>query len=160
MLIWDEKHFITAMAAFAIAHISYIRAFGFSRPYKWLKGLPFYGLSLIVFYYFYPGLQGILLPGVFIYVAILVSMGWRAFASVDIMEDEWSWTSLCGVVGAVLFIISDLVIGMHKFIAPVPFSRIWIMTTYYAAQAFITLSAVNHNNVVIKLRLSSKRLKD
>lgn len=158
LLIWHEKHFVTAMIAFAIAHISYIRAFGFSRPYKWLKGIPFYGISLVVFYFFYPGLQGILLPGVFLYVAILVSMGWRAFASVDIMENEWSWTSLCGVIGSILFIVSDLVIGINKFVVPVPFSRIWIMTTYYSAQAFIALSAVNHNKFVIKLRLSNKGL--
>lgn len=155
LLIWHETHFITAMAAFAVAHVSYIRAFGFSRPYKWVKGIPFVGLLLFVMYLFYPGLQGILLPGVYIYIWIICSMGWRAVAQID-LENTWSWTSLFGCIGAVLFMLSDLIIGINKFVTPVPLSRVLIMSTYYAAQVFIALSAVNTTNIVIKLRMSNK----
>ena len=157
LLIWPDKHFVTAMVSFGIAHISYIRAFGFDHT-RWPKAVPFYLLQPLVCYWFYPGLQGILIPGVFIYVTIIVSMGWRAFASVDIMENVWTWNKLCGVIGATSFIISDLVIGINKFVTPVLFARAIIMVTYYVAQLFFALSAVKNSNVLIKLRLSNKKV--
>lgn len=156
LLIWADKHFVTAMIAFGIAHVSYIRAFGFSHI-RWPKAVPFYTALPFVLYWFYPGLEGILIPGVFIYVTIIVSMGWRAFASVDIMENIWTWNKLCGVIGATSFIISDFIIGINKFVTPVPFSRVLIMVFYYAAQLFFAISAVKNSNVLIKLRLSNKK---
>lgn len=155
LLIWHEIHFLTAMVSFAIAHVSYIRAFGFSQ-YRCLKGVPFIGLLLAAMYLFYPGLHGILLPAVSIYVWIICSMGWRAVARIDILENEWSWKSLFSCIGAILFMISDFVIGINEFVTPVPYSRALIMTSYYAAQAFIALSAVNDSNLIIKLRMSNK----
>ena len=142
------------MIAFGIAHMAYIHAFGICRPYRWLKGIPFIGILLWTMYLFYPGLQGILLPAVFVYVWLICSMGWRAFAQVDILENVWSWTSLCGCIGAVLFMMSDLLIGINKFVQPVPAARILIMTTYYSAQVFIAVSAVNTNNLVVKISMS------
>ena len=154
LLIWHEHHFVTAMIAFGIAHISYIRAFGFSRPYSWLKGIPFMIAYIYAMYMFYPGLNGILKPGVFIYVFILVSMGWRAVATVDILENVWSWTSLAGCMGAIMFLISDGIIGISKFVCPIPMSRVIIMSSYYAAQVLIAVSAVNTDNLTIKIRMS------
>ena len=156
LLIWPDPHFVTAMISFAIAHVSYIRAFGFSQI-RWPKAVPFYISLPFVCYWFYPGLQGILIPGVFIYVAIILSMGWRAFASVDIMENIWTWNKLCGVIGATSFIVSDLVIGINKFVTPISFSKPLIMVSYYLAQLFFALSAVQNSNVLIKLRMSNKK---
>ena len=160
LLIWHEHHFVTAMIAFGIAHISYIRAFGFSRPYRWLKGIPFIGIYLITMYIFYPSLTGILIPGVFIYVLLLGSMGWRAVATVDILENVWSWTSLAGCMGAIIFMLSDLIIGIDKFYCPVPMSRAIIMSTYYVAQVLIAVSAVNTDNLKIKIRMSKRRVSE
>lgn len=157
LLVWEDTHFMTAIAAFAFAHISYIRAFGFSK-FRWLKGIPFIGLFLLAVYIFYPKIHGLLIPFVFLYVMIICSMGWRAFAQVDILENVWTWTSLCGVIGAVLFMFSDLTIGINKFVMLVPYSRVIVMTTYYAAQVFIALSAVNTRSMMIRLRMSSKSL--
>jgi len=155
LLIWDNQHFITAMIAFGIAHLAYIRAFGFSK-FRWLKGIPFMGFVLFAMYVLYPGLQGFLLPAVFVYIWLVCSMGWRAFAQVDILENVWTWTRLCGCVGAILFMISDLMIGIDKFVTPIPLARVFIMSTYYAAQVSIALSAVNTDDTIIKLRLSSR----
>ena len=38
------------------------------------------------------------------------------------------------VLGAVLFVISDSIIGIDKFRAPVPSAKLAIMVTYYSAQ--------------------------
>lgn len=160
LLIWHETHFVTAMIMFGIAHISYIRAFGIQKtqPYRWLKGLPFLAAYIIAMYNFYPGLKGILIPGVFIYVLILGSMGWRAIASVDILKSIWSWTSLAGCIGANVFIISDLIIGVDKFVYPVPMARLIIMSTYYVAQVLLAVSAVNKDNLMVKIKMSEKKV--
>merc|ERR1712159_654532 len=109
-------------------------------------------------YKFYPGLNGILIPGVFIYVLILIAMGWRAVSSVDILENVWSWTSLCGCIGAAFFLVSDCLIGIDKFVCPVPLARVLIMSSYYAAQALLALSAVNKDNLMFKIKMSERKV--
>ncbi|XP_012555911.1 lysoplasmalogenase TMEM86A isoform X1 [Hydra vulgaris] len=151
LLIWGETYFLQAMGAFAIAHLAYISAFGFSS-YRWLKGIPFFGMVLISLYLFYPRLQGLLLPCVCVYVWLICSMGWRAFAAIDILGNVWSWTSLCGVLGATFFMLSDFIIGFDKFVAPVPISRLLIMSSYYIAQLFMAMSAVNKTNIRIRMK--------
>ncbi|CAH1256384.1 TMEM86A [Branchiostoma lanceolatum] len=58
-------------------------------------------------------------------------------------NDLWTWTKLCACVGALLFIISDTLLGVNKFRIPIPYNRALIMTTYYAAQLGIALSVAD-----------------
>ena len=39
-------------------------------------------------------------------------MGWRAVVRVELQNSAWTWTKLCGVLGAVTFAISDFLIGI------------------------------------------------
>ena len=78
-------------------------------------------------------------------------MTWRAFAQVDILENLWSWTKLCACIGASFFLVSDFVIGLNKFVVNIPAARAIIMTTYYAAQLFIALSAAKTEDLVSSL---------
>lgn len=155
LLIWQDKYFVIAMVAFAIAHISYIRAFNLLtvQPYRWLKSLPFLCGYSCAMYHFYPGLKGILLPGVFVYVLILCGMGWTAVTRLD---NVCSWTSLAGCIGANIFIISDTIIGVNEFVGEVPMARVMIMSTYYIAQVLLALSAVNKDNLRIKIKMAEK----
>ena len=153
LLIWHETQFISAMASFGLAHLAYIYAFALEAENCWLKSSPFVAFTAIGIYTMYPGLNGILLPGVSIYIALLNTMAWRAFAHVDILENVWSWTKLCACFGAFLFLISDFVIGLNKFCFAVPGARAIIMVTYYAAQCFIALSAANTDQFVHDLKL-------
>lgn len=41
--------------------------------------------------------------------------------------------------GAVLFLISDAVLAIDRFVAPIPQSTIWVMSTYAAAQYLIVV---------------------
>ena len=105
---------------------------------------------------FSKGLKGILIPGVFIYVLILGGMGWSAVTRLDILQNVWSWTSLAGCIGANIFIISDLIIGVNEFVCEVPMARVMIMSTYYIAQVLLALSAVNKDNLRIKIKMAEK----
>ena len=144
------------MAAFGLAHLAYIYAFALEAENCLLKSFPFAILSFLGIYLMYPGLNGILVPGVTIYIVLINTMAWRAFAHVDILENIWSWTKLCACVGASLFLISDFVIGLNKFCFEIPGARAVIMVTYYAAQCFIALSAANTDHLVCDLRAKEK----
>ena len=50
---------------------------------------------------------------------------------------------MSGVLGAILFAISDSLIAIRKFARPVPYQHQLIMSTYYAAQMLIALSVVD-----------------
>lgn len=54
--------------------------------------------------------------------------------------------SLILPIGTVLFVISDAIIAVNKFHKPVPLSGLWIMLTYYAAQAMIALGFIGEQD--------------
>ena len=141
------------MASFGFAHLAYIYAFALESKNCWLKSFPFVAFASFGMYMLSPGLNGILFPCVTIYVILLNTMAWRAFAHVDLMQNVWSWTQLCACFGAFLFLISDFVIGLNKFSSEIPAARVIIMVTYYTAQCFIALSAANTDSLVHNLKL-------
>ncbi|CAH0395737.1 unnamed protein product [Bemisia tabaci] len=153
-LIWPD-YFVHGMAVFALAHIFYAAAFGFS-PLNLYTGVVLYALSALVSLLLLPGLDGILTIGVPIYSFILVTMTWRAVAQVQFNEDLWTWAKVCSCIGGVLFMISDLLIGIHYFYRPIPFSQVLIMSTYYVAQLGIALSVVDSRADAPALLESSK----
>jgi len=79
------QHLLTSsagVAAFALAHVMYILAFGFNplRPVLYLKLLP---VSALVYWYIYTGLNGVALKlSVLIYCLIILFMNWRALAKI------------------------------------------------------------------------------
>ena len=52
------------------------------------------------------------------------------------------------IIGAFLFCVSDAILGWEKFIQSFPFAHIFILTTYYGAQTFIALGALNLLNFI------------
>lgn len=144
-LVWKNTYFIHGMAAFGIAHILYIRAFGFQAK-NWLVGLLCLLPGFLIYYVCYPGLQGKLVIAVLIYGFVITGMMWRAITCVQNQIEEnglCRWTRMSACIGAALFYLSDNIIAINKFWFPVPGSRALIMTTYYAGQMFIAMSAFN-----------------
>ncbi|XP_049986785.1 lysoplasmalogenase TMEM86A isoform X2 [Alexandromys fortis] len=138
---------------FAVTHILYASAFGM-RPLALRTGLVIALLSGLCYALLYPGLSGAVTYLVGVYVALISFMGWRAMAGLRLVGAAWRWTELAAGSGALLFIVSDLTIALDKFCFPVPCSRALIMSTYYAAQMLIALSAVESREPVADYRLS------
>nr|XP_021512977.1 lysoplasmalogenase isoform X1 [Meriones unguiculatus] len=130
-LIWPEA-FLYGMAAFSAAHLFYLWAFGLS-PLK--PGLLLFTTlaSLIYDIFLLPHLELNMALPVLAYGLILNSMLWRSLV----------WGGGVGW-GAVLFTVSDGVLAWNTFVHSLPFARIVIMSTYYAAQLLFTLSAIRH----------------
>lgn len=153
-LIWqDSGYFEHGLLMFAVAHILYALAFGM-RPLALRTGLVIGVLSGLCYVLLYPRLSGAFTYLVGVYVTLISFMGWRAMAGLRLAGAAWRWTELSAGVGALLFILSDLTIALNKFCFPVPYSRALIMSTYYAAQMFIALSAVESREPVEDYRLS------
>nr|XP_010963075.1 PREDICTED: LOW QUALITY PROTEIN: lysoplasmalogenase-like protein TMEM86A [Camelus bactrianus] len=156
-LIWqDQGYFVHGLLMFAVTHMFYASAFGM-RPLALRTGLVMAILSGLCYALLYPSLSGAFTYLVGIYMAIISFMGWRAMAGLQLVGATWRWTELAAGSGALLFIVSDLTIAIHKFCFPVPYSRALIMSTYYAAQMLIALSAVESREPVKDFRLSKAK---
>ena len=62
---------------------------------------------------------------------LIAVMMWSA-----LMQRDWLWG-----VGAVLFVVSDMILAFSRFVSPVPDAGFLIMVTYYAAQLLIFVRA-------------------
>ncbi|XP_005101617.1 lysoplasmalogenase-like protein TMEM86A [Aplysia californica] len=143
-LVWKHSfmNFEMGLLSFAIAQTMYARAFGW-RPLKPYAGTVFLFVGLSVYSYLQMYLTGIMSYLAPFYLTLICTMAWRAVARVQFYDDLWTWTKLCGCIGAVCFMVSDLVIAINMFAFSVPFSHQIIMLTYYAAQFGISLSVVD-----------------
>lgn len=133
VLLEFPRLFVAGLAAFLGAHVSYILAFLVqSRRLALLRAVPF-GLWLgPVYSVLRPGLGDMTVP-VSLYVTAVGVMMWRAAARID--GDRATWLA---AIGSVLFGMSDTLIGLDRFHAPIPGVRYPIILLYWAGQAGIS----------------------
>ncbi len=154
-----EGIFVFGLAAFLIAHIFYIFAYKqakFSSPGELNNSfirmriifLVFIGAALI--YMLYPYLGELLYP-VILYTIVIISMG--IFA---LLRRGWTVDKSFIMVysGALLFIMSDAMIAINKFMSPLFQARLLIMATYIAAQFLIVKGILIHENTDEEKELS------
>lgn len=120
--------FAFGLASFLIAHLVYIALF---HPNYWSKlaiviAAACFTLMMSILY---NHLGDLLLP-VAIYMLVIVTMWAAAFSTSNRLL----------AVGASSFVISDSLIAIDRFIAPLPLSSEFIMLTYYFAQWAIVYS--------------------
>ena len=133
--------FLPGMIAFAIGHGLYITAF-----LRWNRE-PALALLVPVTLFCAIGL-GLMLPGagalavpLAIYVVAIGAMIWRAAACALEPDGDFlvRWSALAG---ALLFGLSDFLIGIHRFHQPLPAAAFVIIVTYWMAQALIAAAAI------------------
>ena len=137
----DLHRFLPQMGCFAVAHVFFI---GYFLSLAWkrkrakeapVKGWWFALVTLAVVALYYQASEkvipcapeGAVRTGMYVYAGLLVVMMWSA-----LMLRDWMWG-----LGAVLFVFSDLVLAVNRFVSPVPGERFLIMVPYYAAQLLI-----------------------
>lgn len=135
-------YFASGLGAFLLAHIFYIIAFSRVKSGKkkfslfelrpWLVWpLVFLFVGLISLYWKNLGMLKI---PVLIYAICIITMLAYSINRYSFVNNlSWFFVFL----GALLFVISDSLIGYHKFVVPVNLSRFWIMLTYILGQGFI-----------------------
>ncbi|XP_069362401.1 lysoplasmalogenase TMEM86B isoform X1 [Maniola hyperantus] len=127
LLVWPQ-HFVAGMAAFAAAHVAYLCAFGL-RPRRARLGAALLGGALL--YAWLVRAPGALRPLVAAYALLLSAMAWRGAARPGAQR-----------AGALLFLLSDAILGYSLFAGPVPHAQVLVMSTYYLGQLGIALSAL------------------
>jgi uncharacterized membrane protein YhhN len=98
-----------------------------------------YGFMAAVFLMTTGDLGGLIGP-VYIYVLIITTMLWRAACRLDVPSLP-RFSIWAGLVGALLFVVSDSILAFRLFGTPIQLGGIAVMTTYWLGQLGIALSA-------------------
>jgi uncharacterized membrane protein YhhN len=125
--------FVAGLSAFLLAHLAYTAAFLQDESrLRLARALPFVAWLGTAAALFWPGVGPLAVP-VAIYMTAIGGRMWRAAARVD----PGRTGALVGLVGALLFGLSDTLIALDRFRAPLPGVRYAIILLYWAGQAGI-----------------------
>lgn len=143
MLMFEYKgslFFILGLASFLLTHICYIIWFlkiqssqqSLLSKQPWLAAVVVaYCVGLV--YLLYPGLGDLKVP-VMIYAVVIGCMLLCSLHVFYKIRPNANWFLLAG---ALLFVVSDSILAISKFLSPFLMSNVLIMLTYCAAQFFI-----------------------
>lgn len=144
--------FLPGLITFFIGHIFYIFAFRHvghkSMPIWAAIPLLLYGIGMAIWIagsQFSNG-QTVLGIAIIAYIGIILTMGWMAIRT----------RLKLAITGALLFMLSDSVLAIDRFVFEIPYRDVFVMSTYYAAQIFLAASissrivrySVNRNNLI------------
>ena len=141
LLEYGPGWFLPGLLAFLAAHIAY--TIGFLRETHrpaLARALPFALWTALGFLAMRPGLGALTVP-VVLYLGAIFAMMWRAAAGVG-REGRAHPREWLALGGAVLFGLSDTLIGLDRFRAPIAGVRLPIMLLYWLGQLGIAASAV------------------
>jgi uncharacterized membrane protein YhhN len=135
----SELRFMTGLGAFALGHLAYAVAAVQIDVTAWaLVGAAFMA-ALLAFRFvsrIVPGARreggGVLAGAVMFYgivISLMVISAWGVFAT-----DSPAWMA---AVGAMLFAVSDWVLGHRTFAGPLRVGRLGVMVPYHAGQALL-----------------------
>ena len=156
VLLFDKTHknlFIFGLIAFLIAHLFYIFYFlkvgKYNRTKKSLKPIAVIAVSayLAIFYaLLFPHLGNLKIP-VLIYGAIISLMLLASFHAFDFAKQNFG--AIC-VSGSILFVASDSLLAINRFVAPFDFASVFIMMTYGIGQFLITEGSLRNLSKIKK----------
>lgn len=138
-LMLPSDQFVAALISFLIAHLLYI--LGFSTVggiYTSIWSLTPFLLFGVLFMIFMWGDLGSLKIPALIYALAIVIMAWQAFGNWRLTDQL---PALLAFIGALLFVASDSILTLNRFKFTFKMAQAVILSTYYAAQWLIALSA-------------------
>ena len=137
-LMQADAYFLLGVGMFFIAQLCYILLFfkSVEEPIKFkaLPLLPYLLSAILLFYILLPKTDELLIP-VFIYGISLIGMDGIARLRQGRTASKSYYYVL---IGTLLFLISDTLLALNKFVWDIPYAGIGIMSTYMAAQLLIT----------------------
>lgn len=131
--------FVQGLVAFLLAQVTYTVLF--MMQFRWQPGrLPW--TALIVVYalactlFIVPEAGDMKLP----VTAYMIAISLMAIAAGFRDDPQFLWVAM----GALIFMISDTLIAVGRFVSPFEYSGIAVMTTYYTAQVLICVGIIKH----------------
>ena len=132
--------FIPGLAAFLVAHLFYLallRQDTLSLP--WFPNRTALAVLLLVaaglYAMVWPGLADpVLKVAVAVYALVIALMATQAAGRASTLRTPAAWAV---ALGAGVFMLSDSLIAINRFVQPIELSAWWILSTYYLAQILI-----------------------
>jgi len=150
LLLFEPQHelfFIGGLSAFLIAHLFYIFVFRLDvKNFNLLKSKPYISITLLLFlfgflYLLQPNLNELLLP-VSVYAIIICTM--LLFAILRYGQVGQASFQL-SFIGALLFVLSDSVIAINKFLMSFNWAYSLIIVLYAVGQYYLVKGIVVKN---------------
>lgn len=138
LLMQPQKRFVQGLISFLLAHIVYSMAFWSQLSGSivwWLPAMLFAG-GVIVFLLLLPSLGRLIWP-VAVYIAMITQMAWAAG---EFWLTTQSTVGLLALVGALIFVVSDILLAIEHFRGSFKHSVSAIMSTYFLAQSLFVAS--------------------
>ena len=140
----NKDYFIAGLAAFLLAHLSYICAFT-SEAVQYTNMLAF----IIIIGIYYAIMMSFLLPSVesdlvlpiIVYGLVISTM--LLFGAARYTSTSHTYThdsKLSSLIGSIIFLLSDTILALDKFAFRITSAKTIIMLTYYIGQTFIAIS--------------------
>lgn len=132
-----EFSFLGGLAVFLVAHLLYIAGFvRVDRRLRLARLLPVALWAAVALPVLVTHADALAIP-VLVYGIVIFTMIWRAAAAME--GPGWNAGTI-GLLGAMLFGLSDTLLGYARFVEPLPASNLIIMSTYWGGQALIATS--------------------
>jgi uncharacterized membrane protein YhhN len=145
-LMLPREQFILGLAAFLVAQLAYIIGFNASLPPLNLASLALALMvalpAITIYLRVASGLRasdqpGLILP-ILAYTVVLSLMTLSALLT--LLRNEWQpGPALLVSAGALLFFLSDTILALNKFVAPIKYGRVANMATYHLGQILIVV---------------------
>ena len=132
-----QGFFIPGLVSFLVAHLFYVALFKSGQAWFPHRGALAATLGIGVAMYAFlwaGGLPPALRAPVATYVLVIALMAAQAIGRATVLRDA---PSLLVAVGAGFFMLSDSLLATNRFVMPLPMAQVWVLATYYAAQALI-----------------------
>lgn len=137
-LMLPSDRFLAGLACFLGTHLCYAAAF-YTPPHgvaSLLALLPFAVFGAVMFLMLAPGAGALRVP-VLVYAAAICTMAWQA-AEHHLRADAAG--SGLALAGALLFVLSDSVLGYNRFRRSFRWAQALLLSSYFAGQWLIALS--------------------
>lgn len=146
----NGSFFMMGLIAFLTSHVFYIFTYrqhqhnesenGLQGIHKIRLAFPIILAGTGLIFVLYPALGDLKIP-VMLYALVLVVMVLNALLRLGKTTPPSFWMVF---TGALLFMASDSLLAINKFLDPLPFGNIGVMTTYISAQYLIVKGLISH----------------
>jgi uncharacterized membrane protein YhhN len=136
-LLWPRQGFLPGLVCFLLAHLAYLAAFTQVQRLAARAGpfLLYAAVAGVVLAALWPGIPGGLRGPVVAYVLCLGAMAAQAAVLWRQAPHDAARRRLA--LGGALFLASDALLASNRFAQPLPLASLWILATYWSAQACI-----------------------
>ena len=131
--------FVFGLGSFLLAHLAYLVALrrrGGWFAIRWPLAA-YAAIAALVLLRLWPGLPAELRVPVIVYVVALAGMAAQAASVWRQCADA---PARLAAVGGAAFVVSDALLALDRFAAPVPHAATWVLATYWSAQWCIARS--------------------